>query len=108
MKTEIMGIKGPAKECGDRKCPFHGQINVKKEFSEGIVAKRDVNHSATITWERPHYVAKYERYETRRSRMRVHNPACIDAPVGALVIVAKTRPLSKTKDHVIIVRKDKK
>jgi hypothetical protein len=47
-------------------------------------------------------VAKYERYEMRRSRLRAHNPPCLDAQVGQEVLVVKTRPLSKTKNHVII------
>ena len=43
--------------------------------------------------------------------MRVHNPACIDAGVGQEVVAARTHPLSKTKNHVIIglvEAKDKK
>ena len=102
MTKTILGIKGPEKSCEDKKCPFHGEINVKKELSEGIVIKKDINHSATISWEKPYHVPKYERFEMRRYKLRVHNPACIDAAVGAAVTVAKTRPLSKTKDHVII------
>lgn len=98
----ILGVEAPHKECTDKKCPFHGKINVKKESFRGKVIKKDVNHSATIEWTRPFYVPKYERYEMRRSRMRVHNPHCIDAKSGQEVLVVKTRPLSKTKNHVII------
>lgn len=64
--------------------------------------KKDINGSATIEWFRPYFVPKYERYETRRSRMRVHNPQCVDAQIGQEVIVAKSRPLSKTKNHIIL------
>jgi len=102
MKNEIMGIKAPAKECTDKKCPFHGEVSVKLETLNGKVVKKDINHSATIEWFRSYYVPKYERYELRRSRLRVHNPACVDAKVGQEVLVAKTRPLSKTKHHVIL------
>ncbi|MFH1682396.1 MAG: 30S ribosomal protein S17 [Candidatus Woesearchaeota archaeon] len=102
MKQELLGAQAPKKQCTDKKCPFHGQLNVKKEIHTGIVIKRDANHSATIEWKRPYYVPKYERYEIRRSRLRVHNPACVDAQIGQEVVAAKTRPMSKTKNHVII------
>ncbi|MEW5897040.1 MAG: 30S ribosomal protein S17, partial [Nanoarchaeota archaeon] len=64
--------------------------------------RKDTNKSATIEWLRPFYVPKYERFEIRRSRLRVHNPPCIDAQVGQSVLVARTRSLSKTKNHVIL------
>ncbi|HIG92967.1 MAG: small subunit ribosomal protein S17 [archaeon GW2011_AR9] len=102
MNTEILGIPAPGKVCSDIKCPFHGKILVKNELLTGKVIKKDINHSATIEWFTQYHLPKYERFETRRSRMRVHNPACINATVGAMVIVARTRPLSKTKNHVII------
>ena len=38
----------------------------------------------------------------RRSRLRVHNPPAINAQIGQEVLVARTRPISKTKHHVII------
>ena len=102
MKSEVLGVKAPVKECTDSKCPFHGSIDVKPELFRGRVIKKDTNKSATIEWNRSYYVSKYERYEMRRSRLRVHNPPCIDAEIGQMVMAAKTRPLSKTKHHVII------
>ena len=107
MKSEILGIKAPAKECTDGKCPFHGKINVKRETFTGKVIRKDINRRATIEWFRPCYVHKYERYEQRRSRLRVHNPTCLNAEIGQEVVVAKTRPLSKTKHHVILQIKEK-
>lgn len=102
MSKKILGVQAPAKECTDGKCPFHGQLNVKKELFKGIVVKKDSNNSATIEWFRPYYVPKYERYELRRSRMRVHNTPCVNAEVGQEVLAARTRPLSKTKNHVVL------
>ena len=99
---EIFGMKSPKKECTDKKCPFHGEINVKKGLLYGKIIKKDIHRSATIEWHRQFYVPKYERYELRRSRLHVHNPACIDAGVGQEVLVARTRPLSKLKHHVIL------
>jgi len=102
MKNKILGVNTPKKSCTDQNCPFHGQLNVKQETVQGVIVKKDVHHSATLEWQRIHNVPKYERYEIRRSRVRVHNPPCLDAQIGQEVLVAKTRPLSKTKNYVII------
>ncbi len=98
----VLGITSPQQSCEDQKCPFHGNLFVKKELFRGVVVKKDSNRSATLEWNRPYYVPKYERYELRRSRLRTHNPSCLNAKVGEEVLVARTRPLSKTKHHVIL------
>lgn len=112
-RKEVLGIPAPKRaydsQYYDRNCPFTGGLAVKKELQTGKVVKKDTNKSATIEWFRSYYVPKYERYETRRSRLRVHNPPCLDAQVGQTVLVARTRPISKTKNHVIIqIIEDKK
>jgi small subunit ribosomal protein S17 len=58
----------------------------------------------TVTVERQHYhyLKKYERYELRRSRIHAHNPPCINAKPGDKVLIAETRPLSKTKSFVVV------
>ncbi len=101
-KQNVLGVEAPKENCTDKKCPFHGEIAVKKEFFTGRIVKKDVSHSATLEWFRPTYIHKYERYEIKRSRIRVHNPPCINAQVGQTVLVAKTRPLSKMKGHVVL------
>lgn len=88
-------------QCGDKKCPFHGAVIVKSESYTGKIIKKDANKSATIEWQRQLYVPKFERYEIRRSRLHVHNPACINAAIGDIVKATKTRPLSKTKNFAI-------
>ena len=86
MNQTVLGVTAPAKDCTDKKCPFHGEIAVKKEFFTGKIVKRDTNRSATIEWFRSVYIPKYERYEVRRSKMRVHNPPCVDAQIGEEVL----------------------
>lgn len=108
MKSEILGALTPNKDCTDKKCPFHGEINVKRELFKGKIVKKDAGRSATIEWLKPFFVPKYERYEIRRYRLHAHNPSCINAAVGDEVLAAKTRPLSKTKHHVIIQVKSKR
>ena len=102
IKETIFGYKAPRAACQDKKCPFHAAINVRKEFFTGKVVRKDLNRSATIQWSDPYYVPKYERYEIRRRHARVHNPSCIDAQIGDDVVAARCRPLSKTKNHIII------
>ena len=106
VKETVLGIPAPARAYDsasyDRNCPFTGGLAVKKELLKGKVIKKDTNKSATIEWFRSHYVPKYERYELKRSRLRVHNPPAVNAQIGQTVLVARTRPLSKTKHHVII------
>ena len=106
VRKEVLGIPAPERAYDskyyDKNCPFTGGLVVKKELLAGKVVKKDTNKSATIEWFSSHYVPKYERSELRRSKLRVHNPPCLDAQIGQSVLVARTRPLSKTKHHVII------
>jgi small subunit ribosomal protein S17 len=102
MAKEIFGIKAPSRECADKNCPFHGEMGVKKELISGVVIKKDLGNSATIEWSKSIYVPKYERYQKKRFRMRVHNPDCIAAQIGQEVVVARSRPISKTKNHIIL------
>jgi small subunit ribosomal protein S17 len=106
MAKTILGVpvpkKKPKAELSDKNCPFYGNLNVKKANLVGTIIKRDANGSATIEWIRSKFVPKYERFQFRRSRVRVHNPSSINAKVGEKVLVARTRPISKSKHHVII------
>ena len=106
VRKEVLGIPAPERaydsQYYDQKCPFTGGLVVKKELLTGKVIKKDTNKSATIEWNSSSYVPKYERFALKRSRLRVHNPPCLDAQIGQKVLVARTRPLSKTKHHVII------
>ena len=104
MKQELLGVKAPKMVEGesDINCPFHGKINVKNETINGVVVKKDSHGTATIEWKSSIFVPKYERSQIKTRRIRVHNPACINAEVGQKVMVARTRPISRTKHHVII------
>ena len=94
--------KAPKKECEDKKCPFHGNTVLRGRTFVGVIMKKDTHKTATVEWYYKLFVPKYERYETRRTRIHVHNPPCIDANIGDRVKVAEARPISKTKNFVII------
>lgn len=105
-KTKNIGIKvkGPAASCTDEKCPFHGKVKIRGKTFSGIVERSRMDKSAVVSWERRRFVKKYERFEKRRTKIKVHNPPCIDAKEGDIVRIAETRPLSKTI-HFVIVEK---
>ena len=99
-----IGIKvvPPKTTCSDQKCPFHGNVNVKGRIMTAVVIQDKMENSVVVEWERRLYVPKYERYEKRRTKLKVHNPPCIDAKKGDTVKFAETRPLSKLVHNVII------
>ena len=89
-------------KCEDKKCPTHGNLKIGKRLIRGVVTKKDTHRTATIEWTYRLFVSKYERYQTYRTKVHAHNPTCIDAKVGEAVMIAQTRPLSKTKNFVIV------
>ena len=105
-----INVKSPKDVCDDAKCPFHGHIKVRGRIFTGEVVAKDLHKSATVIWYRKQYIPKYERSEKRKTKIRVHNPPCINAQVNDMVKIIETRPLSKTKHFVIIekVQKEKK
>ncbi|MFH1316094.1 MAG: 30S ribosomal protein S17 [Candidatus Woesearchaeota archaeon] len=103
-KTKSVGydIKAPKEQCNDKKCPFHSDIKLRGRHFVGTIISKDVNHSATVEWVKKLFIKKYERYQIKRTRIRVHNPKCIDANVGDKVVLYECRPISKTINSVIV------
>lgn len=104
MKKKGIGLKvpSPSKTCTDKKCPFHGSTSIRGQSFTGLVTSDKMARTVTVTWAGRRYVPKYERYEKRRSKVKAHNPECINARKGDVVILAETRPLSKTKHFVVV------
>ena len=73
----------------------------------GKVISAKAQKTATVEWERRLYIQKYQRYEKRRTRVHVHNPPEIDAVQGDIVKIMETRPISKTKNFIIIEKINK-
>ncbi|QSG08522.1 Ribosomal protein S17 [Halapricum desulfuricans] len=69
---------------------------------EGTVASTDMEKTVVVEREYDVKVPKYDRYMKRRSRVPAHAPPCLDIEVGDTVTIAETRPLSKTKSHVVV------
>ncbi|MGV8150997.1 MAG: 30S ribosomal protein S17 [Candidatus Woesearchaeota archaeon] len=108
MKKEIKNIGIEAKKpenkpkTTDLKDPYHGAVKLRGRIFTGTVVSDKMQKTATIEWPRRKYDKKYERFEVRRTRVKAHNPESIDAKTGDVVRIAETRPLSKTKNFVII------
>ena len=103
-KSKNIGIKVklPGKKCNDKDCPFHGRLKCRGKILTGVVISAKMQKTATVEFERQGYLPKYERYEKRRTRIKAHNPDCIDAKDGDIVRISECRPLSKTKNFVVI------
>lgn len=91
-------------KCNDKNCPFHGSLKIRGRTFTGIITSDKMSKTATIEWSIKRYIPKYERYEIRIKKMKAHNPACINAVKGDKVKIAECRPLSKTKNFVIVER----
>jgi len=94
--------KNAKEECNDKKCPFHGNLKCRGRTFTGTVISAKMHKTVTVEWSWKHYIPKYERYENRRTRVKAHNPKCIDAKEGEIVKISECRPLSKTKNFVVI------
>ena len=105
-KTESRNIgivlEAPKQKCTDIKCPFHGSLSLRGRQFTGTVISTSMRKTAVIEFERLHFVKKYERYEKRKTKLKVHNPECINAKYGDIVQMMECRPLSKTKNSIII------
>ncbi|MBD3249683.1 30S ribosomal protein S17 [Candidatus Woesearchaeota archaeon] len=103
-KQKNIGIKVPfpKNSCKDPLCPFHGRLKLRGRTFVGTVIRGAMQKTATIGWEYPFFLPKFERSETRKTKIHAHNPECIDADIGDKVKVAECRQLSKTKSFVII------
>ena len=103
-KTKNIGIKVaiPGKTCDDLHCPFHGSLSVRGMSFVGTVLTSKMAKTVNVHWERSRLIPKYERYEKKRTRIKAHNPPCIDAQKGDVVRIMQCRPLSKTKNFVVV------
>ncbi|ABM81139.1 30S ribosomal protein S17 [Hyperthermus butylicus] len=98
----IPGVKPPERTCNDPKCPWHGKVRVRGLILTGVVIKNKMKNTVVVEREYLYYDRKYKRYERRRSRIHAHNPPCINAQPGDIVIIGETRPLAKTVHFVVL------
>ena len=84
-------------------CPFYGELPVRGQVIEGTVVSTDMDRTVVVEREYEVKVPKYDRYMKRRSKIPAHVPEVLEPlSVGDDVKIAETRPLSKTKSHVVV------
>lgn len=74
----------------------HGRI-----FTGRVIS--DVFHkTTTVEFPRQVYNAKYERFQRRRTRIKVHVPDEFEIKKGDFIKIIETRPISKTKNFLAV------
>ena len=104
MEAKNIGVQveKPKGKCDDANCPFHGRLSCRGRVFTGTIISVKMQKTAIVEWERKQFLSKYGRYEKRRSRVKAHSPSCIGAQDGDIVKIMECRPLSKTKNFVIV------
>jgi len=90
------------KKCKDKNCPFHGSLKTRGRTFTGTVISTKMHKAVKIEFGRRYFLSKYERYEKRRTKITAHQPDCISLEDGDIVKIQECRPLSKTKNFVVI------
>jgi len=86
----------------DKKDPYFAEVSVRGKLFEGVVVSDLMNKTVKVEWDRLVKDSKYNRYLKKRTRVAAHNPLSINAKKGDKVLIAETRPLSKTKHFVVV------
>ena len=89
-------------ECTDKKCALHGNLKVRGNIFTGKVVSAKAKNTVTVERIIMHKVPKYERYKRVRSKIKAHNPLCMNAKEGDIVKIGETRKISKTKGFAVI------
>jgi small subunit ribosomal protein S17 len=77
-------------------------ISTRGRTFTGTVISNKMSKTVTVEWERRRYIPKYERYQKRRTKVKAHNPPEINAEKGDIVVIMETRPISKTKNFIVL------
>jgi len=94
-------------KCDDNNCPTHGSLNIRKRTLTGTVASAGMRKTVNVKRRFRVLLSKYQRFASRYSSIKAHNPECIGAEVGDEVTIAECKPLSKSK-HYVVISKNKK
>jgi small subunit ribosomal protein S17 len=97
-----LNFRIPKKTCDDVNCPFHGELAVRGRVLRGTVVSAKMDKTVIVERDYLSYIPKFKRYERRRSRIPSHNPPCIDVKEGDRVVIAESRPISKTVGFVVV------
>lgn len=77
-------------------------ISTRGRTFKGIVVSSKAQKTVTVSWDRRVFVPKFERFQSKRVKVKAHNPDTMSAKEGDVVIIKECRPLSKTKKFVVV------
>lgn len=89
-------------KCEDKHCPFHAGFKTHGRIISGKVITLNSAKTLQIETSRLSFLKKYERYEKKRMKLSAHYSPCIKINLGDKVKVMECRPISKTKNFVVI------
>ncbi len=89
-------------DCNDKKCYRHGNVKVRGAKVIGKVVSDRGKRTVIVERDIFKKMPKYHRISKNRSRIPAHNPDCIGAKVGDMVLIGETRKLSKTKSWTVL------
>ena len=78
------------------------EIKLRGRTFIGTVISSKMQKTVTVEFSRKIMLPKYERFTKKRTRIKAHNPDSIKAEDGDIVKIMESRPISKTKNFVII------
>lgn len=89
-------------KCEDKNCIVHKKIIPRGRSFIGIVTSTRMQKTASVEWKWKRKIPKFERYEEKITRIKAHNSPCVNAQKGDKVLIMECRPLSKTKNFVVV------
>ena len=78
------------------------KITTRGRTFKGKVTSAKAQKTVTVEWDRRVLVPKYERYQSKKSKVKAHNPPEIGAKEGDIVVIKECRPISKRKNFEIV------
>lgn len=92
----------PEAKCNDKHCPLHAGLKTHGRMLVGKVIRIGSAKTLKIELNKLSFIPKFERYEKKRIRLHVHCSPCIKVKIGDSVSVIECRPISKTKNFVVV------
>ena len=102
MSSAGLDLAPPKRTCDDSRCPFHGHLKVRGKVLEGTIVSISDRQSVVVQRQYLQRIAKYNRYERRKSTVHAHLPPCIEVKEGDTATLAECRPLAKTVSFVVV------
>jgi small subunit ribosomal protein S17 len=88
--------------CDDANCYKHGTLRVRGGRTVGTVVSDKGKRTVVVERDISSMMPKYNRISKERSRIMAHNPPCINAKLGDVVVIGETRKISKAKAWTVV------